>query len=314
MSRSRIGWPRTTARPRIADRLISLVVVAAIALMWAPTIAAAGSRGLRTVRVSGTALTPTNSGSFWGSVSSGARYVAFQSYASNLAAGGGAGADVFVRDTRSGATRCASHASGVTPDGSSVSPSISSNGRLVAFASSSTNLTSSDTNSSWDVFCRSISGTSAVAVSVSTEGALGNGDSSNPVLSANGRRVAFVSAASNLVAGDTSAYDDIFVRDLVSGITIRVSRGMSGAEANGHSSAPSISADGTKVAFVSRATNLVAGDTNNASDVFVVDVATGAVSRVSVRGVNSERTWDRTRRQSPATDARSPSSPSQPIS
>ncbi len=270
-------------------RSVAVVLTAALALAGAPTAAFAAGPGLRTTRVSGTALSPTNAGSYWGSASSGARFVAFQSYASNLAAGGGAGADVFVRDTRSAQVLCVSGTgTSAVPNGSSVWPSISGSGQLVAFASSSTNLVASDTNDSWDVFCRSLTATSAVPVSVSSAGVLGNGDSSSPALSADGRRVAFVSAASNLVDGDSGSYDDVFVRDLVTGVTTRVSVAPGGVEANGHSSAPSISADGRRVAFVSRASNLVAGDTNSAADVFVVDVATLSVSRASVRAASTQ--------------------------
>jgi len=258
-------------------------------LAAAPLEATAVSYGLRTTRASGGAIGATNGSSYWGSPSSGARFVAFQSYATNLAAGGWAGADIFVRDTRSTTTRCVSIArDGASPNGASAYPSISSDGTLVAFASRADNLVLGDPNGSWDVFCRSMTSTSVVAVSVSDDGTIGNGDSSSPVLSADGRRVAFVSSSSNLVAGDAAGFDDIFVRDLADGTTIRVSVGLAGAEANGDSSAPSISADGSKVAFVSSANNLVTGDTNGANDVFVVDVATLGVTRASVRSTNTQ--------------------------
>jgi len=274
-------------RHRFVVRSCVMSLVVAVAIASAPVPAFAAGPGLRTLRVSGTALTPSNSASYWGSASSGARYVAFQSYATNLA-GGGSGADIFVRDMRTSQVRCVSGAPAGVPNGASSSPSISSSGQVVAFASNSTNLVAGDTNSSWDVFCRSLSATAATAASVSSEGVLGNGDSSSPSLSANGRYVAFVSAASNLADGDSGTYDDIYVRDLVAGVTKRVSVGVGGVEANGHSSAPSINAGGTKVAFASRASNLVPGDTNGCTDVFVVDVATLVVTRASVGGTNTQ--------------------------
>jgi hypothetical protein len=90
-----------------------------------------------------------------GSPSSTGRFVAFQSVAGNLAPVGGRGADVFVRDTRSADTRCVSAAaSGATPNGDSVTPSISGDGRLIAFASNASNLIGVDTNGAWDVFVR----------------------------------------------------------------------------------------------------------------------------------------------------------------
>jgi len=281
------------ARLRSRGEAIALVCVAAslTAVLFAvmPPKASAVSYGLRTVRASGRALSPTNGSSYWGSPSAGARFVAFQSYASNLASGGWSGADVFVRDTRSAVTRCASIGlNGAAPNGASAYPSISSDGSLVAFASRASNLVADDVNGSWDVFCRTMSTTGVAAVSVSTEGVLGDGDSSSPVLSADGRRVAFVSSSTNLIAEDTAGFDDIFVRDLSSGTTVRVSQGLLGVEANGDSSAPSISADGSKVAFISSADNLVAADTNHSNDVFVVDVATLAVTRASVRATSTQ--------------------------
>src|SRR6266550_2391417 len=119
-------------------------------------------------------------------------------------------------------------------------------------------------------------------VSVSTGGVQGNGRSFAPAISADGRFVAFSSAASSLVAGDTNGVDDVFVRDRQAGTTTRVSLAPGGAEANGGSYSPSISADGRYVAFLSDATNLVAGDTNSVRDVFVFDRQTGTTTRASV--------------------------------
>jgi Tol biopolymer transport system component len=108
-------------------------------------------------------------------------------------------------------------------------------------------------------------------VSVSTSGAQANGYSSYPTISADGRFVAFVSFASNLVPGDTNGKNDVFVRDRQSGKTERVNVSASGAQANNSSTYPAISADGRFVAFESRATNLVPGDTNGRFDVFVAE-------------------------------------------
>jgi len=94
--------------------------------------------------------------------------------------------------------------------------------------------------------------------------------------------VAFDSAATNLVAGDTNDTHDVFVRDRQTGRTMRVSVASDGAQGNGHSFSPSISADGRYVAFYSYADNLVAGDTNSCYDVFVRDRQTGRTTRVSV--------------------------------
>ena len=121
---------------------------------------------------------------------------------------------------------------------------------------------------------------SLVRVSVDSAGSGGNSTSMSSSMSANGRFVAFESIASNLVAGDTNNLADVFVRDTCVGgpggctpSTVRVSVDSAGAEGNGGSFSPSISADGRFVAFASIASNLVAGDTNNAVDVFLA--ATG---------------------------------------
>lgn len=136
-----------------------------------------------------------------------------------------------------------------------------------------------------------------VRVSVSSLAAQGNGESSNPAVSANGRFVAFASRASNLVAGDTNGAWDVFVRDLVAGTTSRVSVSSKEHQSNGPSgfvrrlpqrrccssaTLVAISADGRFVAFMSRASNLVAGDSNRVADVFIRDRARGVTHRVSV--------------------------------
>jgi Tol biopolymer transport system component len=119
-------------------------------------------------------------------------------------------------------------------------------------------------------------------VSVSSGGAQGNRATFDPAISADGRFVAFASAASNLVAGDTNHRSDIFVHDRTTGTTERVSVSGAGNEGNGESGHPSISSDGHFVVFASRASNLVAGDTNQHGDIFLHDRTTGATERVSL--------------------------------
>ena len=119
-------------------------------------------------------------------------------------------------------------------------------------------------------------------VSISSSGAQSNGGSGPSSLSADGRYVAFASSASNLVAGDTNGYSDVFVRDRLSGTTERVSVGSGGAQANGPSTYAQISADGRYVLFTSNASNLVDGDTNGCADVFIRDRQLGTSERASV--------------------------------
>src|SRR5689334_3613249 len=118
--------------------------------------------------------------------------------------------------------------------------------------------------------------------SVSSSGTEANGDSGLPALNGDGRYVAFTSAANNLVSGDTNSAPDIFVRDNSAGTTERVSVTSGGAEAHGASSSPAMSLDGRYVAFTSSAPDLVAGDTNGTTDVFVRDRVAGTTTLVSV--------------------------------
>src|SRR5437764_14044 len=118
-------------------------------------------------------------------------------------------------------------------------------------------------------------------VSVASGGTEGNGASLSSALSADGRFVAFESAATNLVVGDTNGATDVFVRDRQTGMTARVSVASDGTQANNVSSYPALSADGRFVAFQSDATNLVVGDTNGKTDVFVHDRQAGTTERVS---------------------------------
>jgi Tol biopolymer transport system component len=119
-------------------------------------------------------------------------------------------------------------------------------------------------------------------VSVGLHGANANRGSFDASIASDGRSIAFTSRASNLVEGDTNNRADIFIRDLESGETRRVSVGLNGAEANGRSREPSISADGRRVAFESGASNLVEGDENGTRDIFVRDLEAGTTRLVSV--------------------------------
>lgn len=213
------------------------------------------------------------------SLSTDGRHIAFGSSASNLVARDTNGTnDVFVRDRVSGTTTRASVAAhGTQGNLSSAQPAISANGRYVAFGSIASNLVASDTNGIADVFVRDRVAGSTTRVSVSTRGAqtahtdldTTREDSDEPTISADGRYVAFASGAGNLVARDTNATRDVFLRDRVTGTTTRLSVATAGTQANQTSFHPSISADGLTITFFSEASNLVANDTNGSSDVFV---------------------------------------------
>jgi Tol biopolymer transport system component len=187
-----------------------------------------------------------------------------------------------VADITTTTDRISSDSSGVQGNADSTGVSISTDGRFVAFVSWSTNLVAGDTNSVGDIFVKDRQTGATVRASVSSAGAQSNGESYEPALSADGRYVAFTSDASNLVPGDNNNACDIFVHDLTTGSTIRASVSSAGQEADAASNSAAISSDGRYLAFESRATNLVAADTNQRCDVFLRDLQTGTTERISV--------------------------------
>jgi WD40 repeat protein len=223
-------------------------------------------------------------------ISGDASVVAFASEASNLVAGDTNGKrDVFVHDRGSGSTeRVSVDSSGTEGDRNSIFPSSSDDGMWIAFESDADNLVAGDTNGFTDVFLRDRAAGTTERVSVDSSGNQANGGSYSASLSSDGQVIAFESSATNLVANDKNNHYDIFVRDRSTGVTERVSVDSSGGGANGDSYDPTLSADGRFVVFTSFATNLVANDTNGASDVFVHDRVTGVTERVSISTSGSE--------------------------
>ena len=227
-----------------------------------------------TTRVSiGPGGTQANRGSIAPSISADGRYVAFHSDATNLVSGVTNGTThIFVHDRQTGVTTRVSVASDGTEGNSvSIKPSISADGRYVAFQSIATNLVSGDTNGTQDIFVHDRQTGQTTRVSVASDGTEGNSGSLAPSISADGRYVAFQSQANNLVSGDTGFITDVFIHDRQTGVTTRVSIAFDGTEANNESFAPSISADGRYMAFESDATNLISGDTNSTRDIFIHD-------------------------------------------
>lgn len=229
------------------------------------------------------------------------RFVAFISDATNLVAGDTNGkSDVFVHDrttqttTRVSVTNTGADSGGdclpaVTPSAPS-SPSISADGRYVAFSCKGSNFTTQwDFNNAYDVFVRDrTAGKTYLVSSIPGNTSVGNGDSDAPAISADGRFVAFNSTAGNLVTGDTNGGVDVFVRDLALNQTTRVSVSSAGTEGDDWSRDSSISADGRYVAFSSLARFLVPGDTNSVEDIFVHDRQTHETTRVSVDSSGKE--------------------------
>ncbi|MEU5583237.1 RICIN domain-containing protein [Streptomyces huasconensis] len=223
-------------------------------------------------------------------VSADGRRVAFVSHAADLVPGDTNGySDVFVRDLQTGTTQRVSVTdSGGQGNSGSSEPSISADGRHVAFESGSSNLVPGDTNNSGDVFVRDLQTGTTQRVSVASGGGQGNFGASAPSISADGRHVAFESFSATLVPGDVNNEWDVFVRDRQSGTTQRVSETGEGNDGYDNSTAPVISSDGGHIAYLSNSARLVPGDSNNQHDVFVWTRQSGTTERVSVAGNGSE--------------------------
>src|SRR3990172_12312530 len=147
--------------------------------------------------------------------------------------------------------------------------SISADGRYLVFSSKADNLVPGDTNYDWDIFVHDQVTGQTSRVSLASDGRQGNGGSQGGVLSADGNVLAFDSWATNFVGPDENRRTDVFVRDLQTGHTTLVSRATDGTPGNLESGEPAISSDGRYVAFSSKSTNLVGGDSNGATDVFI---------------------------------------------
>lgn len=207
------------------------------------------------------------------SITADGRYVAFRSAASNLVAYDTNGAyDIFVRDTvESTTTRVSVKTDGMggtESNGNSGGAFISSGGRYVSFKSVASNLVAGDTNGSSDIFVRDMMANSTVRVSVASGGAQSDGGVGASSISSDGRYVTFKSSSANLVSGDTNGVTDIFVHDMQTGVVTRVDVAADGTQGNGKSYGASISGDGRYVTFTSYSSNLVAGDSNGAWDIF----------------------------------------------
>lgn len=228
--------------------------------------------------------------SYQPAISADGRFVAFNSLAGNLVPDDTNDTnDVFVHDRQTGTTRRVSvGARGFQGDRFSEAPALSADGRLVAFRSYASNLVPGDTNGTMDVFVRDRQAGTTRRVSIDSSGAQGNKASNYPSLSANGRFVAFDSDATNLVPGDTNGLVDVFVRDLQKSTTTRASVGAGGVQGDNGSAGTAISASGRFVAFESYAGTLVPGDTNGEGDVFVSNLRTGTLRRVSLGAGGSQ--------------------------
>lgn len=225
--------------------------------------------------------TVANRASIKPAISSDGDYVVFASQATNLTADDTSSRyDVFLRDTIAPATERDSRANALTQGlTDSYAPAVSADGRYVAFVSTVPDLVANDTNNAADVFVYDRQTQTTERVSVATGGSQATGNSGaidlvhGISISSDGRYVAFLSDAADLVTGDSNGGLDVFVRDRTNNTTERVSLGVSGqqAEAAAVWDSPSISGDGRYVALATEATNLFANDNNFVSDAFIYD-------------------------------------------
>jgi cysteine-rich repeat protein len=284
-------WSHSAAQSARSFEIVRFGISLASGLILI-AIAATSARGFTIERASvaddGSEAAASSSAS---AISADGRYVAFVSSASNLVADDtNAQLDVFVHDRATGDTeRVSVSSSGAEALGQSATPALSADGRFVAFASPAPNLVAGDDNGRFDIFVRDRQTGTTERVSLTADGGQGDADSVSPAISADGRYVAFASAAA-LVPDDTNATFDIYVRDRTAATTTRVSVGAGGVQGNNLSLAPRISADGSVVVFHSFASNLVAGDTNNVPDVFAYDRASGVTARMSVSSTGVQAT------------------------
>ena len=221
-------------------------------------------------------------------VSADGRYVLFASAANNLTLTNNINSvlpqrlNVFLRDRVSGTTTLVSANLAGTGggNGDSFPMGISTNGQFALFESAASDLVANDTNSANDVFVRDVVNGTMTLVSVSTNGSSANGTSRSSVMTPDGRYVAFVSAASYLVAGDTNGIPDVFVRDLQAGTTALVSIGAKSTNSTspllGSSESPEITPNGRYVVFYSTATNLVPG-VKTTGEMYVRDLTAGSM-------------------------------------
>ena len=273
-------------KPKLLLTIIALAVLTTLSLAHAqgaytPGSPTAGTTTLVSVDSNGI------QGDYWSgtpAISADGRYVAFGSLSTLVSDDTNGFYDIYVHDRQTGATsRVSVSSTGIEGDSISQYPSISADGRYVAFESRATNLVDDDTNGEADIFIHDRQTGDTTRVSVASNETQGNNSSNKPAISGDGRYVAFDSVASNLVPGDTNEItggSDIFVHDQQIGQTTRVSVASDGTQGDYGSNGPAISADGSYVAFSSSATNLVDGG-DFTGDIYVHNTQTGQTSLVS---------------------------------
>ena len=221
-----------------------------------------------------------------GSLSANGRYVVFTSMAANLVAGV-TGMHVYRHDRTTGATVLVSVAKSGSPSTvGGFAPSVSADGRFVAFASTGSDFVDGDTNGLTDIFLRDMSsGTTAIVSATQTgapAGASANNVSGKREISDDGRYVAFTSGATNLVATPNNGKQQVYVKDMATGVVTRASVNAAGVAGDDNSSAASLSGNGHVVAFVSTAANFSPLAVSHVGQVFVRHLELGTTTLESL--------------------------------
>lgn len=259
----------------VCATVLALLVVTTSAASWAAV--SPGTTERVSVDSSGN---EGNGSSEVSAMSDDGRFVAFVSGSTNLVPGGSSFQNVFVHDRQTGATQLVGVDSSENEANNHVPafarPSVSQDGRYIAFSSPASNLVAGDTNGGSDVFVRDLQLGTTERVSIDSSGNQLTSDNEEPSINDDGRFIAFSDSFS------------IFLRDRQAGTTTRMSVDNLGNPGNGRSFEPTISGDGRFVAFWSDASNLVPGDTNGTADVFVRDRQTSTTERVSVDSLGNQ--------------------------
>ena len=233
------------------------------------------------VSTSSAGIEGNSSGDYGPSISADGRYVVFGSYATNLVAGDTNGVqDIFLKDTQTGIlTRVSTSSTGAEGNRDSDYALVAANGHYVVFSSQATNL--GVTLNQLEIYLKDTQTGILTCISTSATGIAANNTCNLDDISSDGRYVVFQSYANDLVTGDTNGVADIFLKDTQTGSLARVSTSSTGTESDGHSFDAAVSDDGRFVVFESDANNLVTDDSNNTRDVFLKDILTGSVTRLS---------------------------------
>ncbi len=280
-----------TRTVRVAFRSALAFLLALIVLAAAPPQEAQAAPGDVLLASRNAAGTCADDDSSSADISADGRYVAFQSWSTNLTSDNtNATSQVYRKDLLTGeVVMCSAKGDGTPADAWSGAPSISADGRYVAFQSNAINLASGLSGSD-QVFRKDLQTGKVVLCSANADGNAGDGGSSLPDMTPDGRYVVFWGDSANLVAGKTTSGNQVFRKDLETKEVALCSADANGDEGNNISRDPSISDGGRYVAYESSATDLIAGETTSGSQIFRKDLQTGEVALCSADADGNEGT------------------------